>query len=167
MDYTVHGIVQARILEWVAFPFSKGSSQPRDWTRVFHIAGRFFTGWATREAQITLHKSLGTRLRLQRGYTYYPHHVSPAMAQPDCRPSSLSQSDVPQTWHYVTHRFPNITGKLISAEIFLSSPVLKVLMDCGNDFLTQGTRLQHPQCSQQRQQGRGWEGWVFLLSLTL
>ena len=43
MDYTVHGILQARILEWVAVPFSKGSSQPRDRTQVSHIAGRFFT----------------------------------------------------------------------------------------------------------------------------
>ena len=51
MDYTVHGILQARILEWVAFPFSRGSSQPRDWTQVSHIAGRFFTSWANREAQ--------------------------------------------------------------------------------------------------------------------
>ena len=51
MDYTVHGILQDRILEWVAFPFSKGSSQPRDWTQVSHIAGGFFTSWATREAQ--------------------------------------------------------------------------------------------------------------------
>ena len=34
MDYTVHGILQARILEWVAFPFSRGSSQPRDQTQV-------------------------------------------------------------------------------------------------------------------------------------
>ena len=34
MDYTVHGILQARILEWVAFPFSRGSSQPRDLTQV-------------------------------------------------------------------------------------------------------------------------------------
>ena len=37
MDYTVHGILQARILEWVAFPFSRGSSQPRDWTQISHI----------------------------------------------------------------------------------------------------------------------------------
>ena len=37
MDYTVHGILQARILEWVAFPFSRGSSQPRDQNRVFCI----------------------------------------------------------------------------------------------------------------------------------
>ena len=51
MDYTVHGILWARILEWVAFPFSRGSSQSRDRTQVSHIAGRFFTTWATREAQ--------------------------------------------------------------------------------------------------------------------
>ena len=50
MNYTVHGILQVRILEWVAFPFSRGSSQPRDQTQVSHIAGRFFTSWATREA---------------------------------------------------------------------------------------------------------------------
>ena len=55
MDYSpggssVHGILQARILEWVAIPFSRGSSRPRDRTRVSCIAGRFFTIWATREA---------------------------------------------------------------------------------------------------------------------
>ena len=46
----VQGILQAKILEWVAFPFSRGSSQPRDRTQVSHIAGRFFTSWAPREA---------------------------------------------------------------------------------------------------------------------
>ena len=50
-DCIVSGILQARILQWVAFPFSRGSPQPRDWTQVSHIAGRFFTSWATREAQ--------------------------------------------------------------------------------------------------------------------
>ena len=50
MDYTVHEILQARIPEWVAFPFSRESSQPRDQTQVSCIAGRFFTNWATREA---------------------------------------------------------------------------------------------------------------------
>ena len=39
----VHGILQARILEWVAIPFPRGSSQTRDQTQVSHIAGRFFT----------------------------------------------------------------------------------------------------------------------------
>ena len=51
VDYTIRGILQVRILEWVAFPFSRGSSQPRDQTQVSHIAGEFFTSWAIREAQ--------------------------------------------------------------------------------------------------------------------
>ena len=49
---SVHGIFQARILEWVAIPFSRGSSQPKDWTWVSHIVGRFFAIWATREASL-------------------------------------------------------------------------------------------------------------------
>ena len=43
MDYTVHGILQAKILEWVVVPFSRGSSQPRDQTQVSHIAGGLLT----------------------------------------------------------------------------------------------------------------------------
>ena len=50
-DYTVPGILQDRTLEWVAFPFSRGSSPPKDRTQVSHIAGGLFTSWATREAQ--------------------------------------------------------------------------------------------------------------------
>ena len=58
MDYTsppgssVHGVLQAKILEWIAILFSRGSSQPRDWTLVSCIAGGFFTLWATRETLI-------------------------------------------------------------------------------------------------------------------
>ena len=56
MDYSppgssVHGISQARILEWVAMPFSRESSQPRDQTHISCTAGRFFTAWATREGE--------------------------------------------------------------------------------------------------------------------
>ena len=51
MDYTVHGILQTRTLEWVVFPFSRGSSQPRDQTQVSDIAGIFFISWVTREVQ--------------------------------------------------------------------------------------------------------------------
>ena len=47
---SVHGILQARILEWVAIPFSRVSSRPRDQTPVSCIVGRFFTIWATKEA---------------------------------------------------------------------------------------------------------------------
>ena len=49
---SVYGIFQARVLEWIAISFSRGSSQPRNQTRVSCIAGRRFTIWATREAHI-------------------------------------------------------------------------------------------------------------------
>ena len=58
MDCTVHGILQARILEWVAFAFSRASSQPKD--RISRIAGGFITSWVTREAQET-QKTLGQK----------------------------------------------------------------------------------------------------------
>ena len=56
MDYSppgssVHEIFHTKTLEWVVISFSRGSSQPRDQTQVSCIAGRFFTSWATREAQ--------------------------------------------------------------------------------------------------------------------
>ena len=49
---SVHGILQARILEWVAISFSRRSSQHRDWIQVFCIAGRHFTVWAIRESSV-------------------------------------------------------------------------------------------------------------------
>ena len=61
--FPVHGILQARILEWVAILSSRGSSEPRDQTQLSHIAGSFFTIWATREAHIyiyTLQGHIGT-----------------------------------------------------------------------------------------------------------
>ena len=61
-DFHIHGILQARTLEWVAIPFSWGSYLPRDWTWVSCIAGGFFTIRATREATSFLH-FLGTNLR--------------------------------------------------------------------------------------------------------
>ena len=53
----VHGILQERVLEWVAIPFSRGPSQPRDRTQVSHITGGFFTIWTTREATDVLKAS--------------------------------------------------------------------------------------------------------------
>ena len=55
---SVHGVFQARVLEWIAIPFSRGSSQPRNRTQVSPIAGRRFTVWATREFHydVSMHK---------------------------------------------------------------------------------------------------------------
>ena len=65
---TVHGILQARILELVAMPFSKGSSQPRDQTHVPCIAGRFFTSRATR-------KPWGNRMGLIKRFLVRSPHL--------------------------------------------------------------------------------------------
>ena len=70
MEYTVHGILQTRILEWVAFTLSRGSSQPRGQTQVSHIAGGFFTSWATREAHSQTEQLLN-KLHYLIVYIYY------------------------------------------------------------------------------------------------
>ena len=69
---SVHGILQARILEWIVIPFSKGSSWPRDWTWVPCIAGRFFTVWATRGALNQLKKSLNFLPWFTRSFLVWP-----------------------------------------------------------------------------------------------
>jgi len=74
MDYSppgssVHGISQARILEWVAISFSKGSPQPRVPTHDSHIAGGIFTIWATKEASNNLIKNGQKTWTLHRGIT--------------------------------------------------------------------------------------------------
>ena len=61
---SVHGILQARVLEWVAISLSRGSSQPRDRTLASHIAGRRFTVWATRET--VHHRGLECKSRKSR-----------------------------------------------------------------------------------------------------
>ena len=52
---SVHGILQSRILKWIAIPFSRESSHPRDRTQVCCIAGKFFIIWATREAHLDIY----------------------------------------------------------------------------------------------------------------
>ena len=51
----IHGIFQARVLEWVAISFSRGASWPRDQTQVSPIVGRHFAIWATREVLVEIH----------------------------------------------------------------------------------------------------------------
>ena len=60
----VHRILQARILEWLVFPLSRESSQPRDQTQVSRIASGFFTRWATGEAHFLKAQSFSTEIYL-------------------------------------------------------------------------------------------------------
>ena len=67
------GILKARILEWVAMPSSRGSSQSRDQTRVSHTAGGFFTRRATREAQINTLVDNLLKINSIKNCTYFIH----------------------------------------------------------------------------------------------
>ena len=111
-DSSIHGISQARILEWVAIPFSRGSSPPKDQTWVSCIAGRFYANWATREAP-------GYSVKVKVSVTQPP----PTLCDPmDCSPPcssvhgtlqarilewvaiSLSRgSSRPRDWTWVSH----------------------------------------------------------------
>ena len=81
MDYTVHGILQARILEWVAFPFSKRSSQPRVQTQVSHNPGRLLTSWATSEAHKRLKVIVSKYFTDQTQHTSFPSFPNPVCLQ--------------------------------------------------------------------------------------
>ena len=72
---SVHGIFQARMLEWVAISFSRGSSQPRDWIQVSRIAGRCFNLWATRE-DLPLYQALND---LKPDLSYQPSEFPPLL----------------------------------------------------------------------------------------
>ena len=65
---SVHGIFQARVLEWIAISFSRGSSWLRDWTQVSRIAGRRFTGWATKESESGISSKCSLKFILLRKF---------------------------------------------------------------------------------------------------
>ena len=73
--FTVHGIFQARILEWVTTPISRGSSPPRDRTPISNIVGGFFTIWAARESLYACDE-LATYCYCSHGrQSYLPLHI--------------------------------------------------------------------------------------------
>ena len=113
--YTVHGILQAWILQWGAFLFSRGSSQPRDWTQISHTAGRFFTSWATRKAL-----SLSLSLYSTRNSTQYS--VMTYMGK-----TSKNSVDIFITYSLaVPQKWPQ-QNQLYSTTFFLKVKILKNL----------------------------------------
>ena len=98
---SVHGVLQARTLEWVAISFSRGSSQPRDWTQISCIAGRFFTIWAIREANSQL---LGFAIFFIDNSCCHQQYIHILLV------------------YFVIICFPSFDGNAITAGIF-SSPV--------------------------------------------
>ena len=148
---SVHGILQARILEWVAIPFSRGSSQPRDRTQVSCIAGGFFTTWTTREApkKVRGYQTRWNRIFQLSWETMIPH-VSSSAGHLQCLPllittplvpllSSLSQPYLqkPSPLHLEVKTFPPkwiILQLPVANIIFVYTPSLSI---CQNHFQIQ------------------------------
>ena len=93
----VHGVFQARILEWVAISFSRGSSWPRDWTQVSLIASGFFLVWATRETLFCKQSYKGPRKLTQTRIPTAPIIGLFSITQ-TCQ-SSLGSRPTSVTWH--------------------------------------------------------------------
>ena len=97
---SVHGIHQARILEWVAIPFSRGSSWPRDWTWVSCITGRFFAIWATREGESNTLSVNKSRASMDRGvWQATVHEVAKSCAQLK-QLSTARNQQWKSSWHH-------------------------------------------------------------------
>ena len=118
MDYTVHGILQARILEWVAFPFSRGSSQPRDRIQVSCIAGGFFTSWATREAH---EPAIFIHIYPPSGASLPPHRISPLFLHRAELPVLYSRFPLASSSQFVPPSPPPRCPKVHSLCLHLSS----------------------------------------------
>ena len=97
---SVHGILWARILEWVTIPFSREYSQPRDWTQIYCIAGGFFTIWAIRD-EVIFYMGLGLYFpgvewfwilfNIPDGWVHEGINEKMAPKAPKCLPDSVSR----------------------------------------------------------------------------
>ena len=152
MDYIVHEILQARILEWVAFPFFRGSSQCRDRTQVSHVAGRFFTRGATKEAK-EYWSGWPIPASAQLSYPGIKP-VSPAL-QADSLPTELSgkptkeqsrSQTISTTWHIgapAEYPINDETGKWSSLCVYVGS-YFRFWVEEGNGNPLQYLCLENP-----------------------
>ena len=133
MEYTVPGILHGRILEWVAFPFSRGSSQPRDRIQVSHIAGGFFTSWAAREALKIISYLPRIPVRTCSSLHWNPHIISYYSGMYMCL-------CVQRMFVYVlfVHVLPQFTVRFLRAGIWFTSSVY-FLHSAQNNVLHLGT----------------------------
>ena len=107
----VHGIIQIRKLEWVAIPFSRETSQPRDQTQVSYTAGRFFTIWATRKVlSYSYVNGVSKEIRHLFHKVKYMIELRPKPVNSDFKAIALSISQYClQTSWPVVHQQNNIT----------------------------------------------------------
>ena len=120
-----HGLLPVRILEWIAIPFFRGASQPRDWTQVSHIAGRFFTSWATRNAQYSVD------FLIHKQFSKY--YIWTASASPVCVREMNSWAPPQTCWIGISGQGPE-EGEGGTATTWFWC-ILKFEKNCGGLFL--------------------------------
>ena len=145
---SVHEMFQARILEWVVIPFSRGSSQPRDRTWASCIASRFFTLWATREAQHSNYLSTTPMKNsdkilcpVQKWETSVPFYKSPS---PPAAPGSAPHGVIIEWIDFLTI---TILCDLRVTVTFLRTLVKVLRIDAGN---TGGWLTKNPACTDRK-----------------
>ena len=123
--YTVHGILQARILEWVAIPFSRGSFQSRDQTHVSCIAGWLFTSWTRRKPDSALLKVFTQECVVKSLWTSEVAQLCPTLCNPtDCSLPGSSTHGILQARILEWVAFPS-PGDLPDLGIEPRSPALQ------------------------------------------
>ena len=133
--FSVHGILQARIFEWIAIPFSRGSSRPRDWTLVSCTASRFFTIWDTVKSHYNLITSFILTPSSYTGITFWSTGTSTYKWESGTdrsttphsrlfsRTLNLKHNDQGKTWQF--HQ-----GRSVWESLFIRSPWLFCLNFC-------------------------------------
>ena len=160
-DYTVHRIPQARILEWGAVHFSRGSSQPKDQTQVSRIAGRFFTRWATREGKLL--DILQFRSVAQSCPTLWSHGLqhanlpcpspTPGACSNSCPSSRWSHSTISSSFSSHLQSFPASASFQLSQ--FFASGGQSIRVSASASVLPMNTQDWSPW---------GWTDWISLQS---
>ena len=135
---SIHGILQARILEWVAFPFSRGSSQAKDWTQVSWIAGRSFTVWATREAPHLINEERILKFHHRHLQPLINHQIQ-TVGGTDCRchPKAvgrvLPDGGIRHLWGVFCQKLNlNLVTPLLNTDSLEASSTLNVARPNGN-----------------------------------
>ena len=158
-----------RILEWVDYPFSRGSSQPRNWIRVSCIAGRLFTHWAMREAhsETSIWKQITNIASIQFSHSvmsdsFWPHGVQRAgLPCPSPTPRACSNSCPSSWWCHPTEQYGMVLFGLFTPfleDIGIQCQYVHFLKVSGNSLMVQwlglstftaGARVQSLACKPQ------------------
>ena len=125
MDYSlpgtsVHGIFQARMLEWVAFYFSRESSQPKDWTHIFWVVGRFFTAGSLRKPLPNLIVTCPLSTSARSNSSMHPSFFSTFRKNPSAE-ENIHKSN-PSHWELALEAAKKKKKEQISVDNYLCSP---------------------------------------------